>query len=237
MLYASAMFYVENPIGNTAVVKTSDKPAYGLGENARFTIAVTNNGAYPMSNVEITDTRPTSPCITLDSQRSSNMPLTMTNPNNPYTRTYNGSLAVGQTIYLYLTGHISSTPSCIGSYANNAGIRYTANGQTQTANAQALNFTVSAAPGSVISFEKKVVQYGNKAGDPVVFELVYQNNGSTTITNYDIVDYRPGTLNFVSASPMPTTQSIVPTGTLHRLFSTPLAPGASGKITINATIK
>lgn len=56
-------------------------------------------------------------------------------------------------------------------------------------------------------FEKKITQYGNKSGDPVTFELLYTNNGNATITNYDITDYWPGTLNFVSATPMPTTQT------------------------------
>ncbi|MEI6672245.1 MAG: hypothetical protein WCL02_02550 [bacterium] len=42
----------------------------------------------------------------------------------------------------------------------------------------------------------------------MVFELIYTNNGTATLSNYDIVDYRPGTLNFISASPMPTTQTV-----------------------------
>jgi uncharacterized repeat protein (TIGR01451 family) len=76
-----------------------------------------------------------------------------------------------------------------------------------------------------MSFEKKLVQYGNNTGDPVVFELVYKNNGTATITNYTIDDYRPGTLNFVSASPMPTTQTVTSGGSLlHWIFTTPLAP-------------
>lgn len=91
------------------------------------------------------------------------MPLTMINTSNPYTWNYNGSLAVGQTIYLYITGHISTTPSCIGSYINNAGIGYFINGTLQTGNAQPLNFNVSTTPSSTMSFEKKLVQYGNNA--------------------------------------------------------------------------
>lgn len=120
MLYASALFYVYNPTANTPVIKTSDKSSYYPGENAKFTIAVTNNSSDVMNNTQITDYRPNTSCVTLDSQRASNMPLIMTNPTNPYTWTYSGSLAVGQTIYLYLTGRISNTPSCVGTYVNNA---------------------------------------------------------------------------------------------------------------------
>jgi hypothetical protein len=50
------------------------------------------------------------------------------------------------------------------------------NGVTQTGIAQPLSFTVSATPSSTITFEKRLVQYGNNSGDPVVFELLYQNN-------------------------------------------------------------
>lgn len=170
---------------------------------------MTNNGPDPISDIYITDNRPTSPngCITLNAHWMSNSPLTIVNSSNPYVWKYNGTLAVGQTIYLYLTGQISSDTSCIGSYTNNASISYTINGTTQTGAAPGLNFAISTTPTSTMSFEKRLISYGTHPGDPVVFELLYQNNGTANITNYDIVDYRPGTLNFVSASPMPTTQT------------------------------
>jgi len=43
MLYAAALFYVYTPSGNVSAIKSSNKPSYTLGEDARFTIAVTNN--------------------------------------------------------------------------------------------------------------------------------------------------------------------------------------------------
>ncbi len=231
----SAMFYVYSPSGNASVVKTSNKSSYYPGEDAGFTIAATNNGPDVITSMTITDNRPNATCLTLDSTRTSSVPLTMTSTTNPYAWTYNGSLAVGQTIYIYLTWHIST--SCLGSYTNNAWISYVVNWQTKTGNAQALSFVVSTTPSSTMSFEKRLVQYGNNAWDPVVFELLYQNNGSATITNYDIVDYWPGTLNFISASPMPTTQTVTSGGALlHWIFNS-LAPNGSGKITINGTIK
>ena len=58
-----------------------------------------------------------------------------------------------------------------------------------------------------MTIEKKIISYGNNVGDNVQYEIVYTNNGSATITNYNVVDYWPGTLNFGSASPMPTTQT------------------------------
>ena len=238
LVYASALFYTYAPSGNASIVKTSDKTSYYPWEDARFTLAITNNGPDAISNVTITDTWPTTTCVTPDAQWTSNVPLNMTNTTSPYAWHYTGSLAVGQTIYLYITWHISNTPSCVGTYINNAWISYVINGVTQTGIAQPLSFTVSTTPSSTITFEKRLVQYGNNAGDPVVFELLYQNNWTATITSYDIVDYWPGTLNFVSASPMPTTQTVTSWGSLlHWIITTPLAPNWSGKITINGTIK
>ncbi len=136
-------------------------------------------------------------------------------------------------MYLYLTGNISNDTACVGTYTNQANISYTVNNQTYTGSAQPLNFTISTTPSSTMLFEKRVVSYGNNSGDPVVFELLYQNQGNATITNFDIVDYRPGTLNFISASPMPTTQTPMVGGTeLRRIITTPLAPNGTGKITI-----
>ena len=100
----------------------------------------------------------------------------MVSTTNPYSWNYNGSLAVGQTMYIYLTGHMSNNISCASSYTNNASVSYTINGNTQTEIAQPLNFSLGNTSSSTMSFEKRIVQYGNNSGDPVVFELLYQNN-------------------------------------------------------------
>ncbi|MCX6823630.1 MAG: hypothetical protein NT085_00685 [candidate division SR1 bacterium] len=236
MLYAAALFNVYTPTGNALVVKTSDKQSYYPGEDTKFTIAVTNNGPDAIDHVTITDDRPNTPYLLADSQWTSNVPLTMTNSTDPYVWTYNGSLAVGQTIYVYLTGHISNTPSSVGTYINTTLLSYMVNGQIKTGQANA-TINVAIVPASTMIFEKRLIQYGNNVGDGVTFELLYQNNGTATITNYDIVDYWPGTLNFVSASPMPITQTPTSGGVLlHWIFTTPIAPNGSGKITLNGTI-
>ncbi|MEI6118262.1 MAG: hypothetical protein WCP92_03290 [bacterium] len=206
MLYAAALFNVYTPSGNASVVKTSDKQSYYPGEDAKFTIAVTNNGPDAIDHVTITDDRPNTAYLLADTQWTSNVPLTMTNSTDPYVWTYNGSLAVGQTIYLYITGHISNTPASVGTYINTLLLSYMVNGQIKTGQANA-TINVAITPASTMIFEKRLIQYGNNAGDGITFELLYQNNGTATITHYDIVDYWPGTLNFVSASPMPITQT------------------------------
>lgn len=77
------------PSANATVVKTSNKPSYYPGEDAGFTIAVTNNGPDAISNIIVTDDRPNS-CITLDTNFLSNLsPVTAITSTDPYQRQYN----------------------------------------------------------------------------------------------------------------------------------------------------
>ena len=238
MKHHGAGFRLDIPMINAPIVKTANKSSYYLWEDAAFTIAVTNNNANPMSNIIITDNRPDTSCIVLDTSYSSSKPLTVLSSIDPFQWQSNEALTAGETMYLHLTWHILNDASCIGTYINNASMTYTLNGKSQSGVANPLQFQVSTTPSSTITFEKRLISYGTNSGDPVVFELLYQNNGTATITNFEIVDYRPGTLNFVAASPMPTTQTPDLGGLLLRwLVNTPLAPNGSGKITINATIK
>ena len=160
MLYSAALFNVYMPNGNASVVKTSDKLSYSPGEDAKFTLAVTNNGPDAIDHVTITDDRPNTAYLLADTQWTSNVPLTMTNNTDPYVWTYNGSLAVGQTIYLYITGHISNTPASVGTYVNTTLLSYMVNGQIKTGQA---NATINVLPTSVSTmiFEKRLIQYGN----------------------------------------------------------------------------
>jgi len=88
-------------------------------------------------------------------------------------------------------------------------------------------------PSVNISFHKVIIQAGSYPGDIVSFDLVYQNDGTATLTNYHITDYRPATLTFLSASPMPQTQITVPGGQLlDWYFTTPLVPGGTGKVVV-----
>ena len=237
ILYASALFYAYTPSANATVTKTVNKVSYYPGEDARFTIAVTNNGPDTIDNVQLIDTWPNSSCIIADPLWTANVPMTMTNSSNPYTWNVNTSVAVGQTAYLYLTWHIANNPSCAGMYINVVDLRYTINGLLKTWQAY-VNINVVVVPTSSMNIEKKIISYGNNVGDNVQYEIDYTNNWTATITNYNVVDYWPGTLNFVSASPMPTTQTTTAWWMLlNRIFTTPLVPNGSGKITLNGTIK
>ena len=89
-----------------------------------------------------------------------------------------------------------------------------------------------------VSFTKSLLEHGTTHGDPVVYALDYANNGTSTLTSYDVTDYWPGTLTFVSATPMnPGSQTLAPGGRILRWhFTTPLAPGGTGRIVLNGII-
>ncbi|MEI6774057.1 MAG: hypothetical protein WCL18_04585 [bacterium] len=175
MLYASALFYVYVPSANATITKTANKVTFYPGEDVRFTIAVTNNGPDTIDSVQLIDTWPNSACITADATWTATVPMTMINSSNPYTWNLNTSLPVGQTAYLYLTGHIANSPSCIGSYINIVDLRYMVNGQLKTGSAN-VSINVIAIPTSSMTIEKKIISYGNTAGEPVIYELIYKNN-------------------------------------------------------------
>jgi len=69
------------------------------------------------------------------------MPLTLTNVNNPYERTLNTTLPVGQTVYIYLTGQVANTRSCAGSYLNTGTLTYIVNNLSYTGH-DVVNFVV-----------------------------------------------------------------------------------------------
>lgn len=99
----------------------------------------------------------------------------MTNSINPYTWNFNTTMTINQIAYLYLTGHIKNDPSCVGNYTNIVDLKYMVDGELKTGQAQT-TINVLAVPASTMTIEKKIVQYGNNVGDPIVFELVYKNN-------------------------------------------------------------
>jgi uncharacterized repeat protein (TIGR01451 family) len=164
------------------------------------------------------------------------MPMTLTNGSSPYAWTLNNTLAVGQTIYLYLTGQVANNPACAGSYINTGTLTYVVNGLVRTGRDEK-PFVVIVTPSVNVSFAKTITKVGSHVGDEVSFALNYINNGTTPLSSYTIVDYWPGTLTFLGASVTPASITPVPGGQIiHWTFNGPLAPGAGGTITLNGRI-
>ena len=237
MLNAADDFSIYIPTANATITKSVERPSYYLGEDARFTIAVINNWPDIVENVQITDQWPNTSCLTIDPTWTANTPMNMTNTTNPYTWTLINPLPVGQPVYIYLTWHIGTSPSCVGNYINVVNLRYMVNGQIKTGTANA-TITVLDIPTSVMGIEKKLLQYGNRPWDAVTFEIIYTNRGNATINTYTVTDYWPGTLQYVSATPSPNSQTSHTSWlTLQWIYSTPLAPYASGHILVQWTIR
>lgn len=116
--YDSDYFMCYAPTANLTIDKTINKQNFYLNEYINFTIAVTNNGPDVAQTVRIGDIRPNTSCIIPSATRTSNLPMTLTNGNNPYERTLNTPLSVGQTLYLYLTGQVANNGACAGNYLN-----------------------------------------------------------------------------------------------------------------------
>ncbi len=130
-LHSEAIFFCYSPTTNLTIDKTINKQIFYPGEYISFAIAVTNNGPDVAQSVKIGDIRPNPSCILSTGGRSSNMPLTLTNPTNPYERTLNTTLPVGQTVHIYLTGQVANTRSCAGNYVNTGTLTYVVNNVTK----------------------------------------------------------------------------------------------------------
>jgi uncharacterized repeat protein (TIGR01451 family) len=136
-------------------------------------------------------------------------------------------LNVGQTIYIYLTGQVANTRSCAGNYLNTGTLTYTINNLVKTG-IDVVNFSV---PLVNVSFVKTLLSHGTTHGDAVSFALDYANNGTEPLSPYDITDYWPGSLTFVSSTVngaimYPQTQTNVPGGQILKWhFTTPLPAG------------
>jgi len=237
IIYSNAIFNIYSPTTNLSIIKNINKSIFYLWENLGFTIAVTNNWPDVADTVQIQDLWPNISCIIPLWSRTSNMPLTFTNTSNPYTWMLNGPLAVGQTIYLYLSWVVANNTSCIGNYLNTWTLTYTINWQTKYWQ-DYKPFVVIGTPIVNVDFVKTLIQWWNKKWDAISFLLTYQNKGSVRLDSFDIVDYRPWLLNFTSASIMPNVQ--IPTANwqeLRRFFNYPLLPWQWWTITLYGTIK
>lgn len=100
---------------------------------------------------------------------------------------------------------------------------------------------VSPTPYANIDFSKTILQAGSARGDTVAYKIIYKNNGTNTLNSFVINDFWPGTLNFVTSSPLPFNppygNSCIYGCTLTRYINTPLPAGAMGEIILTGTIK
>lgn len=138
IVYSIAAFQIwEIPNNTVTFTKSSTKSEFQLWEDIQFTITATNHWPAPISNLTITDIRPSPSCINYLNRSSSNWFIQSGSMNRyiPWT------IASWQTVTLVLNWKISSNVACALWYINTANLTYTVFGQTQTQTAS-FPFTV-----------------------------------------------------------------------------------------------
>lgn len=201
---AHAVFDSAAPNANVTITKTltSFWPFYP-GATVWFIITIQNFGD-SLNNLQIQDVRPNSSCVVPSGTYTSNIPVGQLQYNGNYSRTLNGSFNQGQTITINMTGQIGNDPVCaaVGNLTNIGNYSYVLEGITHTWSASVL-IPVTATPYANIDFQKTIVQAGSNRGETVTYKLSYKNNGTNALSNFVVNDFRPATLNYVSASPLP----------------------------------
>lgn len=142
-LYSGALFSCDTPPAPTTeltITKDINNRIFYPGEYITFRIGIANNGPGVAQSIKVGDIWPNTSCIipvsfarTLPSNMSPGLYDNTTNP--PYERTLSGTLEVGQTVYLYLTGQVANTPNCARDYLNTGTLTYIVNGGTKTGQA------------------------------------------------------------------------------------------------------
>ena len=192
------------PNANVTINKTLSAfwPFYP-GSTIGFAINIQNNGD-SVNNLQIQDIRPNSQCIIPGNNYTSNIPPAQLQNNGNYSWTLLGAFNQGQTITINMTGQIQNDPICaaVGSYTNLGNYSYVLGGIAHTWSAS-LVFNVAPIPYANIDFSKTILQTGSNKWDTISYKITYINNGTTPLSNFVISDFRPTTLNYVTASPLP----------------------------------
>jgi len=201
-------------------------------------ITLQNNGD-SVNDIQIQDIWPSGPCVLPSTNYAANVAL---QDNGNYSRTLLGAFSQGQTITINMTGQIANDSACavVGSYTNVGTYTYTLGGITHTGSASAV-IPVAPTPYANIDFNKTVVQAGSARGESVTYKISYKNNGTNALSNFVVTDFWPATLNYVSASPLPSNppygNSCAGGCSLIWYVNATLQPGDIGEIILTGTIK
>ncbi len=217
------------------VTKDSTPDTHLPWDDKLFVVQVQNAGPNPISNVVLQDIWPNPVCISYVDWTGSvwftknPLDLIWTNPN---------ILAPWWVLNLYISGAIANNPACVNpNYQNIINLRYTEMGVEYTDQA-VYHFAVDSTPVANVSLIKTPDKNIVMSGDNITYTIVYQNMWNTSLLSYSIVDYWPGMIQFVSASPIPS--NVVNTSTWAVLtwnFNNLLAPWQTWQIVIQWKVK
>lgn len=217
------------------VTKDSNPDIHLPWDDKLFTIQVQNLWPNPISNISLQDIWPNSTCISYV-DRTGNSWFT----KNPTSLVWNRSdiLAPWASLNLYISGSITNNQACVNpDYENIINLRYTEMWVEYTDQAN-YHFAVNATPVANISLVKTANKNIVSSGDSITYTIIYQNMWNTALNSYVITDYWPGMIEFVSASPFPS--SIVNLTTWANLiwnFYNPLLPWQTWQIIVQWKVK
>jgi len=209
------------------ITKNSDIDNHMIWDDKLFVIKVENFGPNPISDIVLEDIRPGGTCINYVSWTG----VWFTKDPLSLEWNYPGTLIPGDSITLYISWAILDNPACENpDYQNIINLKYTELWEEYT-DQDIYHFSVSATPIPNISIIKTADKNLVYSWSEITYTITYQNIGDATINNYTITDYWPVMVDFVSASPFPSSVSNFVTGTLLKWnFYTPLMPGQTWEI-------
>lgn len=118
---AWAEFRVYTPTTILTINKTINKSIFNLWEILNFTITITNNWPTTINWLRIQDIWPDENCIKYSTSTSDH---NLTKTNTPYTRTYDQTFNIWETIKIYITWYVANDINCVKNYLNTWALAY-----------------------------------------------------------------------------------------------------------------
>ena len=201
-------------------VSKSCPPELIAGEDATYTIAVSNVGEATAANVVLVDNLPTEVSFVSATPAPSNI--------DGQTLTWNlGDLAAGASVTVSVTVNVQATA---GTATNSVHVTTTSleGGEDSANNVDSCASTIKA-PDVTVSKECPVDMI---AGEQATYTVTVGNAGTATAKNVYLTDTLPDGVSFVSATPPPDTTS----GNVLTWSLGDLAVGASVSVAITVTV-
>jgi uncharacterized repeat protein (TIGR01451 family) len=198
--------------------KDVSKTTANAGDTLTWTLTYSNTGSDQATNVQLQDVLP----VGTSYSSSTNQGI----PTGQQVDWNLGTLAAGASGSVIVSAVIDS-PIADGTVLHNTASLQSAE-FTQPATASR-NTTVSSAP--LLAIDKTVSKKLARAGESIVYTINYSNRGTDTATNVMVEDHLPGELSVTSVS-----GNGSESGGIVTWNKGTLAAGASGSVTVTATI-
>ena len=215
-----------NAAADLAITKTLNTSPLVAGEPATFAITVTNNGPQTATGVSVTDAVPAGYSVTqvTPAQGSCTTGATISCAI--------GSLAVGATTTITVTGTVSASMSPGAALTNTASVSGTLTDPNLSNNTASASATLTAE--ADVSIVKTFAPASPVAGQNLTYTLTVHNDGPSEARDVRVTDPLDPATTFVSATAQQ--GSCAMTGqTLGCLVGT-LAPGATTTITVTVAL-